>query len=117
MTALAHKEQPLLGAIVGTDIATARARLASVISVHFHAQRPSQDRLVVQEAAQLRKRPLGGVLNSSVCGPTFVWLPGEGRSRPNPHGREGRHNPTNQELPRVMVGESLGFSRREDVNS
>ena len=32
------------------------------------------------------------------------WLPGEGRSRPNLHGREGRHDPMNQEPPLATVG-------------
>ena len=61
MAVLADKEQSLLGAIVRTAIAAARACLAGVVSIYLHAQRAGQDRLVVQEGVQFDKGPLGGM--------------------------------------------------------
>ena len=61
MAALADKEQPFLGSVLWVDIAAAWACLARVVGVYLHAQRPSQDRFVVEEASQLGKGPFRGV--------------------------------------------------------
>ena len=61
MTGLAHKEQPLLRAVLSGRVPAVWARLTGVIGVHFHTERAGQDRFVVQESMQFGKRPLGGV--------------------------------------------------------
>src|SRR5437016_8149928 len=58
MTALADKKQARLRTVVLTGIATTRARLTGIVSIHLDAHSASQDRFIGNRAMQFSKGPL-----------------------------------------------------------
>ncbi len=58
---LAHKEQPVVGAVRAASEATAWTTLAGVVGIHADAATPGQSRLIGEQPAQLRTRPFRGV--------------------------------------------------------
>jgi hypothetical protein len=74
---LAHKQEPLLGAVLLTGIPAYGARLARIVRVHFDDLRACQEGLIGEEAVQFGERPRRGVPvgSSLLLARLFALLP------------------------------------------